>query len=211
MQGPMAPSDGWGIFHRWWPKYDHNQKIKTSNLHELKTIVRLFEKMFGAPFINKNNANPIRILELSELFPEALFIRVKRDIYDEISSIMKGRKNNNIPNDQWWGVAPPQYFDKKFSCLLERTIYQVQGVEQFLDKKFGIIPKQQRTTVSYEYFCDHPHVIIDWVEERYRTHGCHLERRSTGSELPRSFTVSRIDYRERLKLKSRVDSYLRMI
>ncbi|MCP5052727.1 MAG: sulfotransferase, partial [bacterium] len=113
--GLMAPGDGWDIFHRWFPRYDLSQPVNKDSLHELKTLISRMERIFNAPFINKNNNNTPRIHELKELFPHALFIYITRDFRDTVLSIMEARKQNNVPDDEWWSTTAPNFYDASFA------------------------------------------------------------------------------------------------
>ncbi|MFW6089831.1 MAG: hypothetical protein ACODAB_08760, partial [Gemmatimonadota bacterium] len=54
VDGPLAPSDGWDVFLRWFPRYDHDALVAKDRLHELRTLVRLFEALFRAPEVARD-------------------------------------------------------------------------------------------------------------------------------------------------------------
>ncbi len=177
IDGPMAPSDGWDIMHRWFPRYDHDRSVRVERLHELRTIVRAYEKMFDAPFANKNNANSYRIPHLRAVFPDAFFVHVHRDLGDTVRSVLKSRKANNVDPAEWWGVAPPRFFDKVFSSELERVTTQTWDVERFIANAIADLPASRRLEVVHEEFRVRPEHTVEWTVSAYREAGVTLERR----------------------------------
>src|SRR3546814_1250361 len=53
---------------------------------EVRATIGRFQDAFAAPFINKTQRNCGRILALSEIFPEAAFIRMHRDPFEMVRS-----------------------------------------------------------------------------------------------------------------------------
>jgi len=186
-EGALAPNDGWEVFHRWFPKYDHSQPVKTNRLYELKSIVRLLEIVFQAPFINKNNNNCARVKSLSDLFPDALFIFISRDTKSTVQSILKARTENHILPNEWWGAAPLQFYNQCFSTELEQAVYQVQGIRDHLKQSAIQISKENQLWMSYEEFCLEPEKLKKWVFEKYKKSGVMLKGRNT--QPPKSFNV----------------------
>jgi hypothetical protein len=177
IEGYMAPCDGWEIFHRWFPRYDLSTPVNSRGLYELKNIVKLLEILFHAPFINKNNNNGVRIDYLSELFPNSIFIYIKRNIPDTVSSILEGRKNNNIRLKDWWGAVPPRFYNKEFSSELEKVVCQVWDVNNYIKETLEKIPAARRIEVSYEKFCKNPTMIREQIKEKYLHLGVKLKKR----------------------------------
>lgn len=188
IQGAGAPSDGWEIFHRWFPRYELDRPVREDRLHELRTIVRAFESIFGAPFANKNNANSVRIAHLHQLFPEARFIHVSRDMGDTVASVLKSREAHDVPAGEWWGVAPPQFQDRTFETDVERVVYQTWGVERSITESLGRVPGDHRVALRYEDFCARPDALLEWVLSTYADARVTLQRRNV-SATP-AFTAS---------------------
>lgn len=201
--GPMAPSDGWDIFHRWFPRYDHSQPVREERLHELKTIVRGFERIFNAPFANKNNANSLRIAPLRRLFPDARFVHVRRDLCDTVQSVLKSRTAHGVPANEWWGIAPPRFFDRAFTSELERVVYQTYDVEKSISENLADLAPESCFTTSYEDFCDDPAPLVGWLASTYADAGVKLRARGLGRS--GSFRGSSLAGEERARLEAQVD------
>ena len=156
MEGAMAPSDGWDIFGRWFPNVDFSQPVRDRRLYELKTIVSLFERLFGAPFANKNNANSVRISHLSRLFPDAIFVHVQRELVDTVISILEARRVLGLQPEKWWAVPPPQFRDQPFSSVVDMTIHQVWGLNAWIQQSLRDLPGDQAIKIEYDDFCRNP-------------------------------------------------------
>lgn len=185
MQGMAAPSDGWDVFHRWFPRDDYRVPVDQANLHELRTIIRLLEMLFGAPFLNKNNGNSIRIPSLHRVLPDALFIHVERDLGANVDSLLRARQEHEIAADRWWGTAPPQFWASRFDSELERVVAQTVGLQKCIREALAGLPPDQSYSVQYEEFCRAPGIIERWVHTAYESRGVRLSR--TGLSLPQRF------------------------
>jgi len=177
VDGPMAPSDGWQIFHRWFPRYDHSEPVDTESLPELRRIVAHLEALMGGPFLNKNNNNSTRIRELRQLFPGSLFLHVRRDSRDAVASLIEARRKHNVPPDGWWSAAPPQSFDTAPSGTIGRAVRQVYAVDDHIRSALDSLSSERFSTVWYEDFCREPGQLERWTEERYQHYRKALTRR----------------------------------
>lgn len=202
IEGPMAPSDGWDILHRWFPRYQPDRKVDERRLTELRTIVRAYEKIFDAPFANKNNANSLRIPYLRRVFPASYFVYVRRDLCDAALSVMKSREAHNVPPDEWWGIAPPRFHDRAFASELERAVYQTVDVERYIEGALAEHPSSRVYTVAYEDFCEAPDDLIAWIDSAYRSEGVTLGRRERHP--PVRFRRSTLPEEERRALEAQI-------
>lgn len=182
VEGPMAPSDGWEIFHRWFPRYDHDRPVDQAGLHALRTIVRLYEGIFGAPFANKNNSNSVRIQHLARLFPDAFFVAVHREPVATVRSLLEARERHEVALDAWWSASPPRFLDRTFSDPVEQAVHQIWGVDRFLRDSLEELPSEQWHHVAFEAVCRDASELEAWVEGRYETAGVRLSRREQRAE-----------------------------
>lgn len=131
IQGKSSPSDGWSIFHRWFPYYYGDAPVK--ELNGLKRTIGWVEWLYGLPFIVKNNASSLRIVSLAKAFPDALFVHVERDFYENIRSLVEGLSKNHIPLQQMWGTGPgSQFVDYKFKNDIEKSVFQYEFIAAYI-------------------------------------------------------------------------------
>jgi hypothetical protein len=176
LNGNYQPSDGWDIFNRFFPKYDLSEEPKYDEFYKLKNIFYFLEKCFDAPVLNKNNMNSIRISHLHQIFPNALFVWVKRDFINTVLSNLKGRMDLKIPKNHWFGMPAPHFYNKNFENEIERVIYRIFSVSIFI-KESLIESKANYLTVNYEDFCTNPFQIGQRINEYYEENGYSLIER----------------------------------
>lgn len=178
VEGRLAPSDGWGIFHRWFPCYDHSRPVREERLPELRAVVALHERIFGAPFINKNNNNSTRIGHLARLFPRALFVHVWRDLRDASASLLEARRRHEVGVGEWWSAAPPAHHDREFGDEMEQVLVTLGGLWREIEDRLGGLERDRWIDVSYRDFCRDPAWLEERVEAMYGGRGAPLRRRS---------------------------------
>ena len=169
INGNASPSDGWEIFHRWFSYYYNPYKTKLNKLKKLKRIIWSLEELYKAPFINKNNSNSLRIIELSYLFEKTLFINVKRNIYDTIFSVQKGRAKKNIKKNEFWGVAPEKELIKmNFESTLSMDVYQYLFVNEYVKQVLAnYLDHNNYIDIEYNTFANNLELINEWIEKTY--------------------------------------------
>jgi hypothetical protein len=185
---PAAISDGWELFHRWFPRYDLGQPTRENRLGELVTLVRSLERLFRAPFLLKNNNNSTRIDALRRVFPDAVWVHVKRDPVDTSLSLLEARRRFGVGVNEWWSAAPPAYWNRTFRDEVEQVAHQVVGVERGINDGLIGLPALQLIRVSYEDICADPTELIASVAARYESFGKPL---TPAGPVPSSFVASR--------------------
>lgn len=132
IKGDHAPSDGWGIFHRFFPYYHHPGHVK--KVKDLKKTIYWLQFIHRKPFINKNNANSLRLSELFHLFPKALFIHIERELIPTVLSIVNSM-NAKAPNfDGFWSTGPGNAFvEITFDSKVERAVFQYYTIQYYVD------------------------------------------------------------------------------
>jgi hypothetical protein len=166
VDGRLAPSDGWDVFHRWFPRY-RMEPVRRGQLGELRRIVGAYERMWGKPFISKNNHNSIRIAELDKTFPNAFFIHVTRNVVDASLSLLEARKRHGVPLGDWWSCPAPQYMDRRFASEIEQVVHTIVGIRQYVRQQLGLLDKHRWIEIAYEDFCMAPAELASWVESHY--------------------------------------------
>ncbi len=167
IEGTGSPSDGWEIFHRWFPERDLSQAGHPDRLAELDGIVRGLELLFRAPFINKNNSNSLRIGALARLFPAALFVYVSRDLSDNVRSLLEARRAHGTTLNDWWGARPPRFWRHSFCSETEQVVFQIRDLENEIETELRRLPDGHGLEVPYEEFCRHPDELLARVDAAY--------------------------------------------
>jgi hypothetical protein len=196
IEGPSAPSDGWRVLKRWFPLYDDPAPVE--RLGELRTTVRLLERLFGAPFLLKNNHNSTRIDALAELFGGALFVHVTRSLPEASASLLEARARHRVPLGAWWSASPPAEHGRTFTSELEQVVRTLRGLDALVGASLARLPPDRWLAIDYEALCAEPEQLLGWTARAYAAAGARLEPRG---EVPRSFRPSRLDPTRRMEIE----------
>lgn len=168
--GWKSPSQGIAIWHRWFPK--DNSYVRSSDtskeiLREIRNTILLIQKSFDAPFVNKWQANTVRLFPISEALPEALFIRIKRDPVFIAQSILHGKRTLLQDEHEWFSAKPHNYEELKHKEPLEQVCEQVFYIEEGIDRDSRILGMDKFMTVHYEELCKLPRKVMDDINKFY--------------------------------------------
>lgn len=180
IKGKHAPGDGWQIFHRWFSYYYNPNKTQPS-IHQLKTTIAYYEMIYNWPFFVKNNANSLRILELATLFPDAFIIFIHRSIYENVNSILNGKKENNIPDEKIWAAGPDKILSSDIPAHpIANAVYQYLFVNKFIRlsiKKFSL---KKVLNIDFSTFKGNPDQFLNKFTSSY--HGPLHRRRFVNAD-----------------------------
>jgi len=185
--GRNAPTDGWELFHRWFPRYNLGDEPRENRLGELRTLVRCLELIYCAPFMVKNNNSATRIQPLRRTFPDAMWVHVTRDELDTAVSLIGARRHFGVGLNEWWSAAPPAYWNREFSDEFDQVAHQVVGVEGAITAGLASVDPRRVVTVSYAEICATPGNFLARVATAYERSGVILEPFATA---PRAVTPS---------------------
>lgn len=193
--GLMGPSDGWEIFHRWFPRYDPSDSVDKENLGELPRIFGGIEVILNGPFLSKNNNNSTRIQHLIEAFSTPIFIHVHRNRRDNAASLLEARRAHGVEVGEWWSVAPPSLADKSFEDDIEQTVRTIDAVNGLIESSLEDHDPSRIARICYGLFCRQPSAVADWVEECYASGVLFSKDWPSPDFEPRSRTLSKEDER----------------
>jgi len=203
-EGPLATSDGWHILARFFPSR-HTEAGPGDVRHprRLVALMGLIEGLFGAPFMLKNNANSMRVKALADLFPDALFVQVRRALPEAATSLLRARQKHGTQLGDWWSAAPPQFRQRgEWNGELEQVVATLWGLEQYVAEELEQLAPGRWLPVDYDEFCAAPGDLLAWVEARYAERGVTLE--TLPREHPSSFEASRMAEPARSELAARI-------
>lgn len=193
--GDLAPSDGWDTLQPWFSAERSNSAPREAALPEFVNLVRMYERLFDAPFLNKNNANSTRIAALARAFPGALFIHVKRERCAAVASLMKARRKHGIAVGEWWGTVPPAFATRSFDTELEQAVATHLGAELAASEALRELAPECQLEVDYAQFCAAPDRVSDWLVNAYARVGHELTGRP-GASAGVTYEMSRLSRAE---------------
>ena len=195
VDGGMAPHEAGSVWNRWYPtegehgyNYTGAGYFDRGTKHIIYQTVAGMEELFDAPFINKNVKNSVRIRSIAEMFPEALFIQMRRNVFDVANSILESRKEIRHDVKDWWSVMPKEIERLKNLNCLEQVCGQVFYVEKNIKEDIAVVDREKAHVLHYEELCDHPKKELDKVLAFMNANGCNIRIKY---DVPESFKRSR--------------------
>ena len=190
--GWRAPNQGAHAWGRWFPEnygYVGLGEIGANAERELRSTVSQLQRLFDAPFLNKWQVNSARILPLASIFPEALFIRMRRDPVLIAQSILIGKRKLFSDQSDWFSVRPSTYEELRKKEGIEQICYQVHDLEKDMDRDSEAVGKDRFLELTYAGFCQSVGDTMEKISRFYfeRSPGRHLEVRHS---VPQRFNES---------------------
>lgn len=173
--GLHGPSEAGALWYRWIPKeliiadeHHVDEKAKLSLKNNLVALMNRYSK----PLVIKNLYFSNRIRLMRSLFPDALYILVKRDpVYVAQSIYMSRKENTTDPVHEWWSVKFPGFESILGRPLEEQVARQVCEIQRIIKKDISMIDPGNVLEVSYEHldknFLEGP--LRDFIGTGYRS------------------------------------------
>ncbi len=160
--GTTAPREAGSVWGRF---FDLEQRTGFDDLGpqeaaRLRNLVAATQRAFGgAPFVNKNVKHMLRIDALARVFPESLFLVVRRRAQDTALSILRARAASHDPK-RWWSVRIPDCERLLTLPVEEQVAAQVRGLRQQLAADLAALPGERVLELDYERFCREPDAAL---------------------------------------------------
>jgi len=184
---PNGPHEGGFFWRRFFPRDIHDY-VPEHNLSEIegfeiRNTLKFLEHHFDLPFLSKNMEAGMRLHSLQKLFPEALYIVVKRDPRAIASSLLKVRLDMYGAKEEWWSIRPKQYIDLIKLPYFEQVAYQVVYIYQAIFD--DLIDPGRSINVQYEDLCKKPLETMQSLADTLR--GYNVKIQDNQLEIPDHF------------------------
>lgn len=211
-KGWNNPNTGYPIWNRWFRRSDGKMDVCCTSRRifcDMKRTVAAISNIYNAPFVNKWTPNSVRMLELNDAFPKALFIHMRRKNANVAQSILLARRSNTgNPFDSF--VTWPEGFESKNRRDWIKNICEhIKLVEKEIERCRNIIGKDRFVDIDYEELCEAPMNGLLGIQHAYkRVSGLTLELRNVG-QIPEKLLASkevRIDKEDFRKFQAEFSS-----
>jgi len=192
LEGWAAPSEGGRIWNRWISQPYHLMRDYSDSLpvDEIRNTISAITALLNAPLLNKNVMHSVHIELLDELFPDCIFIEIRRDPLANIRSILRAREKKGGPTERnsWWSVKPFLWEKYQASCVEKQACVQVCGLRNDIIKQMKKISPSRVHVVQYEDFCEQPSDMLFEIKQFIeKHHDIVLQERG---DVPKEFIVS---------------------
>lgn len=185
---PNEPHEGGEFFYQFFPRqepYTAIDDISKSKQSALKKVISYFTET-GQVFVSKNTFHSLRINALNQVFPDSMFIWVKRDKLSVAYSILKAREKLNIPPTSWWSVKPPNWESMQHLSVVEKVIWQINEIESIIEHDLKKTDSKN-ITIEYADLCKNPRKVLRDISKTFDLTSFERESNLT---IPESFTYS---------------------
>jgi len=156
---------------------------------ELQRYVFFLSNLCAAPFAAKWTPLSVRVSSLKKVFPDAVFIRVRRDKDDVIYSCLKSALEVHGTYEKTLSTWPKEFPMTGNSSPKENLGQHYELVNREIDRHLKQTIRDRYFEIDYESFCQNPQLVISNFAEFYSSiTGINLHIVQT---LPASFRVSR--------------------
>ena len=192
-RGWFAPSENgeyWYRFFRRSPAYVGANDIDPRMGRAFRRSIQRFTNVCGRPIILKNLYAALRLEVLQTYLPEAKYIVLHRDFFDNAASILRARKKHHNTYDRWWSVEIPNHTKLLKNHPIEQVVSQIDKIYALIDsaQKDSGDPSKSFLHLNYKDLCDDPKATVQRVNEFIPN--CNL-RMDNLKRLPDRFTIAR--------------------
>lgn len=191
-KGCMAASEAGNIWNRWFPQekrdgfnYTPSGYLPEKTEELIYKIIANIELSFDAPFMTKNGKSCVRIPTLLEIFPNALFIEIERNLIDSALSILIRLKRYNL---NWWSVMPKEIDLFRNESNVEKVCKQVHFIKKNIREDVQSCQPEHSHSLRYDELCENPAKHMDKIYQFLVSNGCSVERKKY--PIPKSFHPS---------------------
>ncbi len=162
VSGALGPREAGAFWARFFglDGYIGPDDVRPEDALALRRTIGCLQRIYGdAVFVNKNVKHQLRIRALQEIFPDARFLMVERDLGDVALSVLRGRYQNLDDPTSWWSVKPPDYEKMRGLPITEQVARQVLSLNRRISEDLEAVSPQRVLRVAYSDFCEDPETL----------------------------------------------------
>lgn len=171
VKGLFAPAETGSIWSRWFPWDDSSSHYvrpdqygeASDNYLDLKRNLNSVAAITKKPVSIKCVYLSMAINILAQLFSEARFIHVHRDMLMTIQSLFIGRQRQQDPT-HWWSVKPPCFEQIQKQPLWQQAVEQAFFTKKIIIDQMSKVAPSRVFDVQYETLCQEPQKIMTQLE-----------------------------------------------
>lgn len=155
VRGAGSPSEGQRFWRRWF-KWEEEREVLRGDPSRLYRTVAALSRLYQAPVVFKDPNNSRRIPVLAEIFPQSLFIEVRREVLYTAQSILKGRIDQYQSKTAWMGQAPRGGVWLRSRPFWEQVVEQVLRIQEEVSEARRRVGSERFLAIEYSALCRAP-------------------------------------------------------
>lgn len=190
-RGVLAPNEFTYFWRRFIPNYDPEYlspaQEELIDRAGLASGLAAIESVFQKPLALKAFIIQYNLPKLYDMFRNAVFVRVRRDVVYIMQSLYEARMAFYNRLDLWWSVKPKEYSELQAMDPYRQIAGQVFFTETALAQGLAGIPRENQLSIEYEDVCSEPSDLYAQVRRIYQRAGLKLPETKA---LPKAFSPS---------------------
>ena len=198
-KGALAPNEFWYFWRRFLPfkELDYlstEELLEQVDIDTFKAEFAGITDVFQKPFALKAMIMNYNIDFLDKLFPEAIFIHVKRNPLTNIESALKAREHQLGSIDNWYSFKIPEYYELIERGPYEQVAGQIYHINKAVESSLDKVTEQKKMTIQYEDFCTDPKAVFKELKQKLAVNGCQID---SDYSLQEVFNITRREVTDR--------------
>lgn len=155
--GPSECGEWWYRFFPRVPVYASRENVDNRSLAAFRRSLASFAAVEKRPVVFKNLYAGMRLDPILSVFPNAVFIHVRRNMIANALSILEGRRSANGGYDTWWSLPPPGFQSLLDCSPAQQVVSQISMIDQCIENDVGRLGVgNQVMEANYEDICQSP-------------------------------------------------------
>lgn len=168
-KGLLSPHEFWYYWRRFF-KFGAVQQLDEGVLRDVDTIgftngLYAIQSVFQKPLFLKGMIMNWHIPFLSEIFPKARFVYVKRDVRYNAQSLLLARERFFGTWEEWYSFKPPEYRLLKEKNSEIQVVGQVLYTNKAIEQGLQSIESVKNVIIHYEDLCGNVSTQLNRVTE----------------------------------------------
>ena len=169
VSNPLGPREAGSFWGRFFGLEDYIPAgaVPERSAKQLRKAIHCVQRIFGnVPFVNKNVKHLLRVPALAEVFPNARFLVVERNIKNVALSVYRARMKQTSGLEAWWSVKPPRYEEiQNLPTVAEQVAAQLRSLQEQMHADTALLKQDHVCWIRYEDFCKTPELSIASVRD----------------------------------------------
>lgn len=191
-RGVLSPNEFWYFWRRFLPEatldiWTDDQLRREMDINKLRAEIAGITDVFDKPFAAKAMLFNYNIPFLDSIFDKVLFIQMKRNLTDNISSVLEARKRQLGSEHAWYSFKIPEYNELEKLDPIRQATGQVCAINRAVNIGMSQVSESRKLLVDYETFCTNPEIFFHEIVDRIGF--SNIDQKYFG---PEKFLISRL-------------------
>ena len=126
--------------------------------------------------MTKIMATNLQLSHLQFAFPNAIFIYVTRNLFENACSVLHARLRFEKDTNSWWSIKPKNWKKCLAKGPVDRTLAQITLIQGQIESHFSQFTTPRIIRIHYEKFCESPNVQLGNLITQLKNFGCDISQ-----------------------------------